>query len=52
MFLKLLVNRRATTGGITIAAAMSVTPSTCMETTMVAARTRENMVSTQAVGTP
>ena len=52
MFLKLSVSILATTGGITMAAAIMVTPSTCIETTMVAASTSENMVSTQPVGTP
>ena len=50
--LKLSTKRRATMGGITIAADMSVTPKTCIDTTMVAARMSENRVSIQAVGTP
>ena len=52
MFLKLSVNKRATTGGMTTAAAMRVTPKTCIDTTMVAAKIKENIVSTQLVGTP
>ena len=35
-----------------MAAAIMVTPRICIETTMTPARTRENAVSTQAVGTP
>ena len=42
----------AETGGITVAPAMSNTPNTCMETTIVAAKTNENRVSTHPVGTP
>ena len=49
---KLSVSRRATTGGMTVAAAMSITPNTCMDTTTVAASSRANMASTQPVGTP
>ena len=50
--LKLLVIIRAIIGGITTLAAIKVTPRTCIETTIVAARIRENMMSTQPVGTP
>ncbi len=39
-------------GGITMAAAIIVTPNTCMDTTIVAASIRENRVSTHPVGTP
>ena len=52
MRLKLLVSSRAVMGGMTIAAAIIVTPNTCIDTTMVAASIRENPVSTQPVGTP
>ena len=41
-----------TMGGITIAAAIKVTPKICMETTIAPAKTKEKVVSTQAVGTP
>ena len=51
-FLKLSVNSLATIGGVTVAPAISNTPSTCIDTTMVAASTRENVVSTHPVGTP
>ena len=52
ILLKLLVSNRAITGGITTAAAIIITPNTCMETTMVLANISENRVSTQPVGTP
>ena len=46
---KLSVSRRAVIGGITSVAAISVTPSTCIETTIVPARISEKIVSIQAV---
>ena len=52
MCAKLLVSSLATMGGMTMAAAIIVTPSTWIDTTMVAASTRASMASTQPVGTP
>ena len=49
---KSLVRRRATTGGMTMAEAMRVTPSTWSDTTMAPASISENIVSTHPVGTP
>ena len=50
--LKLFVIILAIIGGITTLAAINVTPKTCIDTTIVAARIRENIMSTQPVGTP
>ena len=50
--MKLFVSNLATIGGITIAEAMRVTPSTCRETTIVAARIKEKPASTHPVGIP
>src|SRR3990172_11955475 len=49
---KLLVNIRAVAAGITIAATINMTPSTCIDTTTVAANTRANAVSAHSTGTP
>ena len=45
------VSNRAAVGGMTIAAAMRVTPTTFVQTTMVAASPRANAASTQRAGT-
>ena len=50
--LKLLVSRRAVIGGMTMAAAINVTPMTCIETTIVPANIRENSASILDVRTP
>ena len=47
-----LVSSRATMGGMTMAAAIIVTPNTSREATMAAASTSEKIVSIQPVGTP
>ena len=52
MTLNLLVKSLATIGGITIAAAIKVTPNIWIETTIVAANTIENIVASQPIGTP
>ena len=49
---KLLVSMRATVGGITSAAATSVTPSTCMVVRIAAASTSISRASMRAVLTP
>ena len=50
--LKLSVSRRATIAGITIAAAISVTPMTCIEAMIVPASISEKTVSVRPVRTP
>ena len=50
--LKLSVSNRADTAGMTIAAAIIVTPITCIEAMIEAARISEKAASTHCVGTP
>ena len=46
------LDRRATTAGVTMAAAISVTPRIRIVAMMAAASTSENATSTAPVGTP